>query len=819
MNIKYKFGEFNIFVKDDILYFSVLSDNLGIEHLTSAIIVDDNDELITLLPEFKDKIDSKQFSSEIGKGILVKLPVIFKFKTIEISGQIEFKFYEHVVGDTVYSRKYPMLSVQLFINTDDVTSDHRLYGYAPIYAQNSGKLILSELHDPRSITFYSNGWQSWSHNHLSNYREKTPTIPNRLQFFKLLKQMLENNDNSISARYFSEMHAVITDTNMDNSLIISFITHKNQFTRVLMDRIGSEGKIKYLSALSQTDSIKISELNRGLIQSEIVMLSIVTKPEAYSVLTHLQEISGKLAGMKPNNRPEAGWCSWYYYYEDIDESEFLSNVKYFDEHRDLPVNLIQLDDGYQTAIGDWGFTNDQFNNKFPNGLKYLSNRIHEFGFSSGIWVAPFLAIRGSDILKEHPEWMIRNDKNEFVRSIKNWGDINYSLDLTHPEVLKHIRELASTVANKWGYNYLKIDFIYSTAIYGSKYHDHTLSRAQVLRQGISAIRDGFGDGMILGCGAPLGPSIGLVDVMRIGEDTSSRWSYFEKIIKKLTALEELALKPALKSTIHRSYMHNTLWINDPDCVIVRQNRSKLNMDEIKLQLVVFALSGGSVIISDDEKIVEKERLDLLKRILPPYSPIKGEYGFVLPIANPLDIFKRKIPQLYSRNIVTVFGKRHLIAIINWENKKQSLSYKLGDLMNYSEMVKYSDVMVFVVYDYWAEKIITICSKNDMIRLIDIPVHGSAYLIISPVENELTFINSTLHLIPGGPEFYNIKFENNKLNIKFNKIGEQKGKITFYSEKYNQVLSENADTSIYENGFIHTVYFDDIPDEIELQFTD
>jgi len=43
---------------------------------------------------------------------------------------------------------------------------------------------------------------------------------------------------------------------------------------------------------------------------------------------------------------------------------------------------------------------------------------------------------------------------------------------------------------------------------------------QAYREGLNVIRKAVGKSFILGCGAPLLPSAGLVDGMRIGEDTA-----------------------------------------------------------------------------------------------------------------------------------------------------------------------------------------------------------------------------------------------------------------------------------------------------------
>ena len=89
----------------------------------------------------------------------------------------------------------------------------------------------------------------------------------------------------------------------------------------------------------------------------------------------------------------------------------------------------------------------------------------------------------------------------------NWDQVCYALDLTHPEVIAWLGDLFHTICDDWGYDYVKIDFIYAGAIDGIR-HDPNVTRAQAYRRGLEAIRDAVGNRFILACGNPIGPSVG-----------------------------------------------------------------------------------------------------------------------------------------------------------------------------------------------------------------------------------------------------------------------------------------------------------------------
>jgi alpha-galactosidase len=78
------------------------------------------------------------------------------------------------------------------------------------------------------------------------------------------------------------------------------------------------------------------------------------------------------------------------------------------------------------------------------------------------------------------------------------------------------------------------------------------------------VRAGAGDdAVILGCGAPLLPSIGLVDAMRVSPDVMPAWE------PDLDDISQPGMRSALAAGRARAWMHGRLWVNDPDCVLVR----------------------------------------------------------------------------------------------------------------------------------------------------------------------------------------------------------------------------------------------------------
>jgi alpha-galactosidase len=193
-----------------------------------------------------------------------------------------------------------------------------------------------------------------------------------------------------------------------------------------------------------------------------------------------------------------------------------------------------------------------------------------------------------------------------------WGGQVWVLDTTRPDVRTHLEQLTRTLV-AMGWRYLKLDFTYAPSLDG-EWHDPTLTPAQRVRQAYDAMRRGAGDdAFILGCGAPLGPCIGVVDGMRIGPDVAPHWEPRGGI----PGYEDTApaTANALRNTLARDFMHRRLWLNDPDCLMLRVQHTQLTPAEMQTWAYAVANSGGMAVVSDDLGLLTEESRRLLDDVL------------------------------------------------------------------------------------------------------------------------------------------------------------------------------------------------------------
>ncbi|MCB1138061.1 MAG: alpha-galactosidase [Leptospiraceae bacterium] len=333
-----------------------------------------------------------------------------------------------------------------------------------------------------------------------------------------------------------------------------------------------------------------------------------------------------------------GWCSWYHYYTGINEENLAHNLMLL-KAREVKLDVFQIDDGYQKNIGDWLQTNE----KFPRGLAPLVKQIKKAGYRAGVWYAPFLARPDADLIRQHPEILLRNAKGRPVRALinPNWGGKTYALDVTHPKYLEYISRVTRHFIEQ-GFTYLKLDFLF-TPYFRGRYYSPDTTGSMRLRKALETIRKAAGKKtFLLGCGCPLYPSIGIVDGQRVSMDVNHMWE--KPLLGKLLGDRNFpALRPALQNNLLRSFMHQRLWLNDPDCLMLRNRETELTDAQIRLSAVIMTLVGGMILISDDLQLLDGPRFEWLEKILEinkkcsskPSIPLEGLHNpFPLGAYNP-----------------------------------------------------------------------------------------------------------------------------------------------------------------------------------------
>jgi alpha-galactosidase len=330
----------------------------------------------------------------------------------------------------------------------------------------------------------------------------------------------------------------------------------------------------------------------------------------HALLVDWADRQGRNANARVTAPFQLGWCSWYHYFHDVTEKDVRDNLALAG---DWPFDVYQVDDGYQAHIGDWLQTADTF----PSGVDALASAIAADGFVPGIWLAPFVAHPESEVATLHPEYFARElhqDRPLAGMFHEVWGGVMLGLDTTRADVLDHLERLGADLVSA-GYRYLKLDFTFAPTLQGA-WSDSSQTPAQRVRAGYDAIRRGAGDDtFILGCGAPLGALVGVVDGMRIGPDVAPSWRPDPDRIMPGYDRSAPAVENAWRSTDVRSFLHRRLWLNDPDCVMLRTTETELTEAQARDWALAVGDSGGMVLVSDDLALLDDDARRLLDEVI------------------------------------------------------------------------------------------------------------------------------------------------------------------------------------------------------------
>ncbi len=333
-----------------------------------------------------------------------------------------------------------------------------------------------------------------------------------------------------------------------------------------------DGSILFLGALGLETHVRMNgETLEGLSEAGAKDW-LVAKGDESAVFDLYSQLLNHRFGSAQQKRSQRVWCSWYSLYTAIDEKILIQISGLL---QGLPFDVIQIDDGWQQKVGDW-----QPNLKFPSGMKSLAEAIRSQGKQAGLWLAPLLAVKSSRLFGEHPEWFLKDQQGRFVSAGFNWGEQLYALDTTHPQVLEWLQGLMRMV-REWGYDYVKLDFLYAAALPGKRYQD--LPRETAYRQGLKIMRQSLGeDAYLLACGAPIFPSLGLCDALRVGPDVGGEWENSRDAVL-LTNPAIPGVRNAIRTTLHRLWLNKIVQIDPDVAYFTRQGNHLTNKQKQLLQ--------------------------------------------------------------------------------------------------------------------------------------------------------------------------------------------------------------------------------------------
>jgi alpha-galactosidase len=158
---------------------------------------------------------------------------------------------------------------------------------------------------------------------------------------------------------------------------------------------------------------------------------------------------GLTPAVAPAPSYEPIWCAWGY--ERSCTTALIRGT--LPKVKELGLDWAVIDDGWQTAIGDW--TPDRA--KYPQAeadMRGLVSDIRASGLKPRLWYSPLSVAPGSDFLHDHAD-MLLLDKNGAVQNISWWN--SFYLCPGYAPTVEYTQALVRKFIGDWGFAGLKID--------------------------------------------------------------------------------------------------------------------------------------------------------------------------------------------------------------------------------------------------------------------------------------------------------------------------------------------------------------------------
>jgi hypothetical protein len=442
----------------------------------------------------------------------------------------------------------------------------------------------------------------------------------------------------------------------------------------------------------------------------------------------------------PKKYAPSVYCTWYYHADNYNAETLKGDIIQFKKEH-LPFDVFLIDECWDVNM--WG--DFRSNNSFPDGMKWAAEQISSAGYIPGIWTAPFLADHESDLMKNHPEWMLRNSKGKLCTFFMNERD-HLILDLTYPGVCDYIEEQFRKLSKDWGFRYFKFDFMRAMFVESDQqFFDKTSTSLEAYRKGLEAIRRGTGNETYISvCGGHYGASLGIADSQRSGSDVKSYWN--EKEL------------PKYRQNILRTWMDD-LWHVDPDAMMVRRQPKAIPEDKRNLTVGLFTddeaftntlnqfIGGNLITFTEDFAVIDEQRKMLYKHIVPSVNKA----------SRPVDLFNLNVPELMITQISPKCKKLdcwNMLSVVNWTNDSKEYRIELD-----SKLTGNLNGDQFLVFDFQSQDIIACLPKVEALKLEDVDGHQSKLLKIVPWDGKSPlFIGTDLNFACGGVEISEIIYE-------------------------------------------------------------
>jgi hypothetical protein len=602
-------------------------------------------------------------------------------------------------------------------------------GNSPVLIHGGGlsvELAADEFNED-TVIFIDPGKCAWA----GVRRLKAPAYDKCLQVAK--EQRTEKNETHVDSFHSSNLQTVLYNDEKKSAFLMGFLAQKT-----------GVGTIKTFLPDNKTGSVTVEawqEVGRRIKPSEEIVLDCIKMMKGsnpYSLLEKYADLVNESIKRSFDGPPIVGMMTWYGYHAAVTEDIVIENGRiiseFFDGYPQEMQKLMLVDHGWQNEA-EWGdIKPDPI--RFSHGIEWLSERLAKMGLELGIWHTPFCItefVQNYSELKSLVAADLKGEKKEGVASVWNTFDfkdrggsrkINY-FDASHPKVLERWKS-EMRVFKEQGCSYCKLDFF---VLEKDESKGEEYSKGELYNLAWNSLRDGFGkDRHLAPCSCETNMQLGYCDSIRIASDIGEAGSWpgaYEKYRYGHSTIASLW------------YKNRKFWVNDPDSLQVAKGCS---MGEARIRAATIALAGGHVMLSEDLRLVSPERLEIVRRILPPIKKA----------AVPINLFENPFPEgcpsMWRLEPEWESGPSAALALFNFEKNTKKFIID-------PDMVGIDMDCEFIVLEWWQGRWL---GKFNGQFTVDVPPEDCAVLHAKPLSSEPCIV-SVSHHITGGYILNDVKF--------------------------------------------------------------
>jgi len=450
-------------------------------------------------------------------------------------------------------------------------------------------------------------------------------------------------------------------------------------------------------------------------------------------------------------KPPVGWMTWYAVKFDACEEKVLKNAKWLSENlKEYGANCIWVD--WEWCHKDFsGSRNDGASmlspdkEKYPNGLKFVSDKIRGMGLTPALWIGFTNESDEIDFIKENPDTVLVDKPLWCGR---------YFFDFTHPKYLNELLPMALKNVSEWGYDAVKYDTLPSSVKMHDRFHhklyDTSVTAKEAYRRMIKKTREVLGENCyMLSCSSAGDQTVlwasDMFDAARVGDDIFE-WDEF--------------ISRGVEMTLRYYPLHSNTIFLDCDNVVLREEFSDTAQAASRIRFV--SMLGLPVTFGDEFDTLDTERIDLIKSCLP-----------VLDI-HPTRIRKERISESILKTdlaIATKWERYDVLSLFNTTDK---------DLTAHVDIQKdlSVDAGEYLVFDYSKNKFLG--TFKDRFSL-DLTKCESRILSIRRRQEIPQVISTSRHISQGCAEISDIKWsaEEKSLTLDAELIADAPYRVTLY----------------------------------------